>query len=266
LFENYVPPALFVTWQDSASRTIFPVGRLARVAGPESGYEFVYLRAARDAEAKGFTPFATFPDLNQVYRSRELPPFFQNRVMPHARPEFASHVSELGLDRNATPEAILARTNGRRATDPYEVFAEFEPAAVPGQWETRFFARSLRYLGFPEAIDKLAPGERLFCMRDVQNPADPKALALRTEKAEALVGFCPAYLVDELGPVLDEPDAVLVTVERLNPAPAPLQHRLQCHVRVRPRENFHSYRGGRFEPLSASALQLARWARVAEVA
>lgn len=237
-----------------------------RIAVPEARYEFAYLRAADDAVRGGFSPFAGFPDLQEVYRSRELPPFFQNRVMPQGRAEFASHVVELGLDHDASPEAILARTSGRRATDPYEIFAEFEPTAALGLWETRFFARSLRYLGFPEAIDKLVPGQRLLCMQDVQNPKDPKAIALRTDEGEALVGFCPAYLVDDLGPILEEPDAVVVTVERLNPQPAPLQHRLQCHLRVRLREDFHAYRTGRFEPLSGEALRLTPWVLAPRVA
>jgi hypothetical protein len=265
LLENYVPPALFVTWQDPKARTIYPVGRLLRLAGSDPGYEFAYLTAALDAQKNGFAAFLAFPDLAQVYRSRELPPFFQNRLMTSGRPEFAAQLAEIGLEANAGPEQILARTNGLRATDPYEVFAEFEPGQVTGEWETLFFARSLHYLGYPEALDALSTRQQLFCMRDVQNTADPKAVALRTE-GNALVGYCPAYLVGELDHVLAEPAAVLVTVERLNPAPAPLQHRLQCHLRLRPRGDFHSYRYGRYEPLSTDALRLSPWVQRAKVA
>lgn len=83
---------------------------------------------------------------------------------------------------------------------------------LPVSGKPGFFARSLRYLQFPEAIETLTPGERLLCMRDVQNPADSNAIALRNEK-NALVGFCPGYLVDELAPLLREPEAVQVTVD-----------------------------------------------------
>lgn len=265
MFENYVPPALFVTWQDPVKRSIYPVGRLVRVVQPEPGYEFAYLNAARDAELAGFTPFATFPEWNEVYRSRELPPFFQNRVMAPGRAEFPAQLAEIGLPEGAAPEAILARTNGRRATDPYELFAEFEPGQSPGEWETRFFARSMRYLPHPEDLDALVPGQVLRCMRDVQNPVDRDAIALRTD-TNALVGWCPGYLVDELSPLLVEPSAVSVTVERLNRPPAPLQHRLQCHLRVRPHGDFHAYRAGRYEPLSLDALRLTPWARASRVA
>jgi hypothetical protein len=263
--DDYVPPALFVTWQDPESRTIFPVGRLARFALPSVGYEFAYLRAAQEAVGRGFTPFLAFPKIDAVYRSAALPPFFENRVMPAGRAEYAGQLSELGLTVSATPEEILARTNGRRATDPYEVFAEFEPSETANEWETRFFVRSLRYLEFPDVVERLSVGERLYCMRDVQNEVDPMALALRT-KPSAIVGYCPAYLTDDIGNLLVVPDTVRVTVERINPPPAPLQHRVQCHLRVRTTSAFHAYRSGRFEPISTDALRLAPWARHSRVA
>ena len=52
-----------------------------------------------------------------------------------------------------------------------------------------------------EDLDRLQPGQTLRCMLDVQNPVDLKAIALRID-GNALVGFCPAYLVDELVPLL----------------------------------------------------------------
>jgi hypothetical protein len=261
----YLPPALFVTWPDPESHATFPVGRFVRVAIPEPAYEFAYIRAVLDAQGKGFSPFVTFPDLQEVYRSRELPPFFRNRLMPTARAGFGAHVAELGLERDASPEMILARSNGRRVTDPYEVFAELEPTSVPGEWQTWFFARSLRNLPHPGDLENLAPGDRLLAMRDVQNPANRHALALRTER-NSLVGYCPAYLVDDLGTALDDPHAATITVERVNPSPAPLQHRLQCRLRIRPGPEFHGYRSGRFEPISPEALRLAPWICAAAVA
>jgi hypothetical protein len=263
--DSYVPPALFVTWQDPVSRTIFPVGRLVRIVAPRAKYEFAYLRAARNAEEKGFVPFVAFPDLTEVYRSSELPPFFQNRLMPRNRTEYAAQLTAIGLDASASEEEVLARTNGRRATDLYELFGEFEPGSSHDEWETRFFARSIRYLDFPQTIDALTPGQTLFCMRDVQNPVDVAAIALRNS-GNAIVGYCPAYLVDDLEPLLAHPGSVAVTVERVNAPPTPLQLRLQCHLRVRTPAGFHGYRTGRFEPLASGAIRLTPWARTAKVA
>lgn len=264
--DPYIPPALFVTWQDPTGRTIFPVGRLARLGAPAKGYEFAYLKAALEAQLYGFEAFLNFPKLDEVYRSSELPPFFQNRLMPRARPDFAAQLDQIGLADDASAEQILARTGGRRATDPYELFGEFEPTATEHEWETRFFVRSLRHLDLPQVIDRLAPAQPLFCMHDAQNPVDRSAIALRTE-GSALAGYCPAYLVDELLPLLrKDPSAVRVSVERINPEPAPLQYRVQCHLRIRTEPGFHAYRSGRFEPISPNAIRLAAWAHVANVA
>ena len=57
-----------------------------------------------------------------------------------------AQLAELHLDATASTQEILARTNGLRATDAYEVFAEFEPGSANHEWETRFFVRALRYL------------------------------------------------------------------------------------------------------------------------
>jgi hypothetical protein len=241
------------------------VGRLVRIVAPRANYEFAYLQAARRAEEKGFVAFVAFPDLTEVYRSSELPPFFRNRLMPRARAEYSAQLTAIGLDASASEEEVLARTNGRRATDPYELFSEFEPGSAHDEWETTFFARSLRYLDFPQAIDALTPGQQLFCMRDMQNPVDPAAIALRNAK-NAIVGYCPAYLVDDLAPLLADPGAVSVAVERVNAPPTPLQLRLQCHLQVRMPAGFHGYRTGRFEPLAPGAIRLTHWVRRARVA
>jgi hypothetical protein len=264
--DPYVPPALFVTWQDPTSRIVYPVGRLARLTAPRSGYEFAYLRAALEAKAFGFAPFIGFSELATVYHSTELPPFFENRVLTRGRPEYPVRLAELGLDATATPVDILARTNGRRATDSYEVFAEFEPSERPDEWETRFFVRSLRYLELPEVVARLNVGQRLLCMRDIQNDVDGAALALRTE-TKAMVGMCPAYLVADLdGPLRDDPHSVVITIGRINPEPAPLQNRIQCHLRLRTAGAFHAYRQGRFEPISPEAIRLRPWVKQAKVA
>src|SRR4051812_48498241 len=128
--EQYIPPALFVTWQDRVSRKIFPVGRLVRLLEPAGAYEFAYIAGAKEAESAGFVPFLAFPSLAAVYRSHELPPFFANRIMPAGRPDYAKFVQRLALVPDAAdPHTILARSGGVRATDCFEVFAE--PTRLP---------------------------------------------------------------------------------------------------------------------------------------
>jgi hypothetical protein len=254
--DRHLPPALFVTWQDHASRMIFPVGRLVRLADPAGAYEFAYVGGARDAATKGFTPFQAFPSLDEVYRSRELPPFFANRVMGHGRPDYASFVRRLALVPDAAdPDQILARSGGVRATDTVEVFAEPE-RLDDGRWQTVFFARSIRHAHEGEAVAaSLTIGQRLFCMLDIQNPRNPRAVALRTANLR-LLGFCPDYLTGELDTHLHADGAAEVTVLALNPGPAPVHYRVLCDLRLSVPSGVHPFRSARLEPIAPGAVPL----------
>ena len=79
---NRTPPVLYVTWQDPETRRIVPVARVAIDAADR--YEFAYIHGAEEAQRLGFLPLLTFPDLKQVYRSRDPLPLLQNRLFwPH---------------------------------------------------------------------------------------------------------------------------------------------------------------------------------------
>ncbi len=49
----YVPPTLYVTWQDHESRAIFVVGRFIKLPGELEEYEYAYAEGSRRAEAVG---------------------------------------------------------------------------------------------------------------------------------------------------------------------------------------------------------------------
>lgn len=256
--ERHLPPALFVTWQDQASRRIFPVGRLLRLAPPEVGYEFCYVEGARDAVAAGFQPFLSFPSLEAVYPSRALPPFFSNRIMESGRPDYDSYVRRLALVPNeASVDEILARSGGVRATDHVEVFAE--PTRLDdGRWLAVFFLRSLRHVDDGEATAAaLSAGQRLYCMLDVQNEVNPRAVAVRTA-GNRLVGYCPDYLTDELGERLTEDRAAEVTVLTVNPPPTPVHYRVLCQLHLKTREERPPLRSPKLEPIASGAHRLDR--------
>lgn len=89
-----------------------PIGRLFY---DDEWYEFCYLPGAS-------TRVWGMPDLYKLYRFKELPPVFANRVMPRSRPDYPEYMSWLGLPLGAGPLDILARSGGRKVTDNYEVF------------------------------------------------------------------------------------------------------------------------------------------------
>ncbi len=245
---------LFLAWQDPKGRAWYPVGRLRLDGGT---YQFVYTEGACQANRAGnFQPFAPFKRFDLVYESNELFPLFANRVPPSSRPDYGAFVRYLNLPQDPDdPVAILARSGGRRATDSFEVFPCPE-RDVDGVYHIHFFAHGLRYLpsSSMERIAQLEPGEQLLLVPDPQNPHDPNALRLKTndtlETDRHLVGYCPRYLTLDafrvIGCCLEPPK---VTVERVNPPPAPLQLRLLCNLTSCWPEEFHPFAGESYQPI-----------------
>ena len=228
---------LFLAWQDPESRRWFTVGRLD--VGPNL-YSFTYTNGARVARREaGFEPLAAFPFLDKNYTSEEIFPLFANRFLPAHRPEFGDYLKWLNIpEGERDPVAILARSGGQRATDTLEVFPK-PMRNAQGDFEFHFLVHGLRHM--PKAawdrVLLLQPGERLLAMLDVQNPKDPKAVALRTaettENDVQLVGYLPRYLCADYSQMFSEGVLPTITVERVNPAPAPVQFRLLCKAVAR---------------------------------
>jgi hypothetical protein len=249
----YEPPALFVNWQDEESRRIFPVARLLKLAGGD-GYEFAYIAGAKEAEMFGFEPFQAFPDLLEVSLTKELPAFFKNRLLQPGRPDYPRYLQELGLETaSATPVEILARSGGRRITDPLEIFAELVPAA--GRYEAHFFVRGIRHLqGAEDAALRLQPGERLRLKHEPTNSFNANAHLVVCHDGRA-VGYVPDYLVDDLKELVEKDESLRVEVARVNEPPAPSQQRLLCKLSISSNAPL-PHRGPRFEPLSSKAIRL----------
>lgn len=216
------------------------------------GQRCVYLAGAlRAREQAGFDGLAGFPSFDQTYEVETLFPLFTNRLPPRTRPEYGEFVRWLNVPQDEDdPIVLLARSGGRRATDSLEVYPCPEPDG-DGRYHIHFVVHGLRHL--PEAsierVERLEPGERLFLMHDLQNPKDPKALLLRTgargDRDVHPVGYCPRYLAEDLHGIWEEAGSTLsLAVERVNPAPAPLQLRLLCNLTSRWPAGFKPFFGG----------------------
>jgi hypothetical protein len=181
---------------------------------------------------------------------------FTNRLPPRSRPDYEDFVRCLNLPANEDdPVAILARSGGRRATDSLEIYPCPEPDPE-GLYHVHFLAHGLRHL--PEAsierVERLVADERLFLMRDLQNPKDAKALLLRSgaggDRDVFPVGYCPRYLAEDLHGVWEKEGSTLtVVVERVNPPPTPLQLRLLCSLTARWPTGFRPFFGDLYEPI-----------------
>ena len=227
---------LYVAWQQPESRQFFPVGRLTAETdlstNTKSVFEFRYIEGALTAANEGFQPFLEFPDFDRVYRSHKLFPFFANRVMSRNRPDFARYAAALALDPQTADEmSLLIRSGGVRATDSIELFPH--PVLDPAEmcYESYFLVHGLRHCG-PEAearVLRLRPQEQLVLAPEPTNPVDPRAIKLRTSDG-VQVGYVPRYLVADFSLLADICDYFEVFVARVNPPPAPTQHRLLCRL------------------------------------
>lgn len=242
------------------TRGWFVVARLTKRLSDDSQspeYEFVYVAGAQSAAKHGFRPFLAFPEIEQVLRSHTLLPFFGNRLMPRSRPEYPAYVAQLGLAPAPDEFAILARSGGQRVTERSEIEVFAPPTQRPdGKHETFFFVRAMRYVRpREETLAQLKDGDQLFCMLDVQNTYNPKAVALRT-KDQSPIGYIPNYLCNDVFELLQRHCEVRISVAKANPPTAPLQNRLLCHFEAQFPPDLRPLSGPDFTPLSDNAWAL----------
>ena len=223
------------------------MGQLTQHSGQ---YHFAYLQGALEAREKAnFQPAYPFPDFYHTYTSVELFPLFANRLLRTSRPDFPDFVEWLNIpDHKDDPIALLARSGGKRQTDNFEVFPKPE-RTEDGSYHIHFFTHGLRH--FPDAdqryVSTLRVGDQLLITHDLQNAYDSRALIIRTPDLH-LVGYCPRYLTqDFFEPVTRFPTQVTVTVERVNPAPTPLQFRLLCSLTATWANDFEPFSGPSYQ-------------------
>jgi uncharacterized protein YegP (UPF0339 family) len=241
---------LFVAWQDPTTRSITPVGCLTRRQGSDGDtFEFYYLRRVR--QLPHFRPFVGFPSLHETYESASLFPFFENRIMPRTRDDYGEYVGMLGLSVDADPFEILARSEGRRATDTIEVFPE--PNLDGGTVTCRFLVHGIRHIaGAHDAINDRRVGEALYVLPDPLNEFDEQAVLLRTGDYR-LVGYVPAYLTSLIHRPLNAYglDAVRVNVAHIGDRSEPSHQRLLCTLAARWPDDVPPLADSDFQPLAS---------------
>lgn len=93
------------------------------------GWQLLYTEDFKNQER--VAPLVPFPDVNKVYRSRELWPFFSVRIPSIARPEVKRTVREEKLDYDDVA-AMLRRFGRKSIADPFELRPEStDQRAVP---------------------------------------------------------------------------------------------------------------------------------------
>ena len=224
---------LFLAWQDQRpeSRLWFPVGRLD-VETDSLPYRFRYISGAKRAKREaGFPLLMEFPRLDEDYRSNELFPLFQNRIMNRARPDFADYLLGLDLSEEADPVEILSVSGGSRVTDAYEVFPKLVKHE-DGSFTCRFFLHGWRHVNqsTQERIGRLTEEEELYVTLELTNPATGLAVQIQTTDYH-MIGWTPRYLVTDLVAAMAESPRYSAHVVRVNPLPAPSKQRVLIEMR-----------------------------------
>ena len=241
---------LFLAWRAPAKRW-HPIGYLAYRDGV---YTFGYVHGVRTAEAEdGFRPLIEFPRFDREFRSARLFSVFANRLPPQTRPDYAAFVDWLNLAPGDVRDVdLLARSEGRRVTDTFEVFPKPE-RTEDGRYVVHAFIHGIRHRE-PTAVERaerLQPGEPLVLRADADNPADALAVATHTGDTDEHIGFLPRYLAEDVQTLGVE--RVTATVERVNRAPVPIQFRVLCQIEAAWPTGFEACAGAEFEPLAVGA-------------
>jgi hypothetical protein len=205
----------------------------------------------------------SFPELDRIYVSPELFPLFSNRSLRQSRPDYKQYLDWLCVpETEADPVAILARSGGQRVTDTLEVFPS-PTKSHEDRYELHFLVHGLSHMPEESAVrvERLTRGEHLLIMWDVQNPSDNLALALRTaetfDRDMFLVGYCPRYLRGDIIETMKRGGITpLVTVERVNRSPAPLQFRLLCKLIMPAVEGFSPFSSDDYMPIVSEYAEL----------
>ena len=246
---------LYLAWQHPPTRRWFPVGRLVRHQPGSGGFEFTYVRGAKEAEElAGFRPIPEFPSLVRRYCAPDLFPTFRNRVINSSRSDRRVYLSHLGLDVGSCDElAELSVSGGRSYSDNFEMFPAIEPD-TEGRFRTKLMLHGLRHANpyAIESIEKLASGDELRVAVELNNPFTVHAILVYTKDYHVL-GWLPRYIAEGLYRNCDwrlpEVKATVVQVNR----GAPLSNRLLLEFSSRMSAGFSPMRDlAQYQPISGT--------------
>lgn len=225
------PREFRVVWQNVRNRQFVHVGWLKF-----TGSEFTFLYTP-DAELDpDFEAFPAFPNLTMTYASSDLFPFFADRLLSAAVPDYDHLLAALGLTREeATPVELLARSWGAASHDTIQVVPE-PVEQGDGREVLLFLVSGVRHVDeiAPEwvaaRIAELPVGQVLELVNEPTNPNNDQAIVLCADGQP--VGWVPDYLLDYVNKNRQGGRQVSILVEHANGPEAPWHLRLLARVEV----------------------------------
>lgn len=254
------PTKLYVAWQDPIERHWFPVGL---VTCTSSGFEFAYVEGARRVfGSTNFPGLAQFPDLESKYTSPNLFAFLQNRVVARSRDDYSEYARRLGLGEGEVvyslhPFDLLGRSNGRRLTDRFEVFAP--PLVENGIASFLFFTRGVRYLEKETQTcwEHESPSKPIVAEMEPDNPFDPNAVMLFSND-HTPIGHVPRYYTAAISSLLRvHPKNASFELVHHNQEPAPPGERFLIQAKILVPEGWTFDVSGELAPIKSAGANAA---------
>ena len=223
---------LFLSWKTPNQQRV-PIGQLEYKNGY---YLFQYTKGALK---DNFRPFDGMKYVDRVYESKELFPFFKNRLLQKSRPEYQDYLRWLNIkEKEIHPMEELRITGGIRATDSFELYPMLTKKK---EYVVKFFSRGIRHLAksYNQRVEGLEENRKLFLMKDIQNELDDYALVLRTDNPIELVGYCPSFYNKDFNSLIQKNGATNIFLKVIkNNTDAPSQLKLLCEFRTLWSESF----------------------------
>lgn len=139
------------------------MGRLSlcTLENGDSNWEFCY---SREAEKRIVNPIVGFNNFSETYRSKDLFPFFGNRLLSTKRSDYRSIAVSVGFEalEEVEPFEIMLRLDGRVSKGFFEVFQA--PLLIPEREKllSTFFIRGIRHIeGSDQVLKDLVLGSNL---------------------------------------------------------------------------------------------------------
>jgi hypothetical protein len=240
-----------VAWRNRVQGTIHDVAVLD-VDQHTSSFRFQYLESI--ASVIGFRPFIGFPELDRVYESPRLWPFFDLRVMDRKRPDYPQYVGWLGLPEDADRVDILSRSGGEQKGDTVSL-VEAPHVAADGATAATFLVRGTRYAvhsnDSADTANRLLAGDQLTVLDDETNEANPDALLLTV--AGDPIGWIPDLLVEYGREVVKSGGTV--TVLQNNGLDAPWHMRFLVRLTGRVAPGWSTFTDGHWPAQRSSAFE-----------
>lgn len=250
--------SVFLAWRSPKEKEWHVVGMLVESkSNEESLFTFKYTKGA--IGSADFIPFRGMEDIKKVYKSENLFPLFNNRLLSKKRPEYPTFLEWLGLDDETSKIDLLGRSGGIRGTDQLQMFKRVE-FYNDGTFEHIFFSHGLRHLSdmTKKRVLSLRTGEELFFCIDIQNDYDENAVLIRSENPVEAVGYCPRYLANDILSLLKEnKNSVRAFVESIS-YDAPTNYQLMCKLKgkANKRQMLELMNREEYQPICTTEIEL----------